>query len=341
MQPESHSSLPEGFSFRAGALDDLGALVGLLNDYWEPLLGMRKVSIDDAQMLFSWPGFDVDASVRVVQSPDGRLVGSIMVRDLSSPPVHPDLLGCVHPDFEGRGIGRTLITWAEERSRQAIARVPDGARVSMHLMTSPLHEPTLRLFDRLNLEAIRYALFMVAQLDKAPPEPQWPENIVLCTYQDRPDLRAVFRAIDETFRDHWGHVDGPEAERLERFQYRIENDKDFDPTLWFLAMDGEEIAGLAGCVPKIGDDETMGLVDVLGVRRPWRRNGLGLALLHHAFGEFHRRGKKLVGLGVDADSLTGATRLYEKAGLRVARQIVTYEKELRPGEELAKQSIED
>jgi hypothetical protein len=47
-----------------------------------------------------------------------------------------------------------------------------------------------------------------------------------------------------------------------------------------------------------------------------------------------------VGLGVDADSLTGATRLYEKAGMHVVRELATYEKELRAGEELARQSVE-
>jgi len=76
------------------------------------------------------------------------------------------------------------------------------------------------------------------------------------------------------------------------------------------------------------------------VRRPWRRKGLGLALLLHSFGEFYRRGRRRVGLGVDAQSLTGATRLYEKAGMRVARVYNTYEKELRPGVDLSTQSVQ-
>ena len=83
----------------------------------------------------------------------------------------------------------------------------------------------------------------------------------------------------------------------------------------------------------------MGWVSTLGVRRPWRRKGLGLALLQHSFGEFHRRGKCRVGLGVDADSLTGATRLYEKAGMEVHRQYASYEKELRAGVDLSTQSM--
>lgn len=83
----------------------------------------------------------------------------------------------------------------------------------------------------------------------------------------------------------------------------------------------------------------MGWVDQLGVRRPWRRSGLGLALLHHTFGEFYRRGFTRVALGVDASSLTGATRLYERAGMYVARKYLTLEKELRPGVELGTQTV--
>jgi mycothiol synthase len=63
-----------------------------------------------------------------------------------------------------------------------------------------------------------------------------------------------------------------------------------------------------------------------------------VALLQHSFRELYARGQKKVGLGVDAASLTGATRLYERAGMHVARQYDTYEKELRPGRDLSTQT---
>jgi ribosomal protein S18 acetylase RimI-like enzyme len=70
------------------------------------------------------------------------------------------------------------------------------------------------------------------------------------------------------------------------------------------------------------------------VRRPWRKKGLGLALLTHSFGEFYKRGMKTIGLGVDASNPTGATRLYQRAGMTVASEFLTFEKELRPGRSL-------
>ena len=89
--------------------------------------------------------------------------------------------------------------------------------------------------------------------------------------------------------------------------------------------DGDEIAGVLRGEPQRFD---AGWVGALGVRKKWRKRGLGLALLHHAFGEFHRRGETKVALGVDAQNPTGATRLYERAGMHVAYEAVAFQKEL-------------
>lgn len=68
----------------------------------------------------------------------------------------------------------------------------------------------------------------------------------------------------------------------------------------------------------------------LGVRPAWRGRGLGRALLVHAFGDFHRRGERRVGLGVDSENATGATRLYESVGMHVDQETVVWEKVLVP-----------
>lgn len=102
-------------------------------------------------------------------------------------------------------------------------------------------------------------------------------------------------------------------------------------------MDGDVVAGAAMCIYLDGN----GWVDELGVRREWRKRGLGLALLYHAFGEFYRRGTHEVGLGVDAQSLTGATRLYERAGMHPLLHYDTFAKVLRDGVELATETLEE
>ncbi len=68
---------------------------------------------------------------------------------------------------------------------------------------------------------------------------------------------------------------------------------------------------------------------MLFTRRPWRKQGVGAALLGDAFGRFWQRGERSVGLGVDAANDTGAFRLYERAGMAPALGWVVYEKKLR------------
>jgi ribosomal protein S18 acetylase RimI-like enzyme len=64
------------------------------------------------------------------------------------------------------------------------------------------------------------------------------------------------------------------------------------------------------------------------VRPPWRRRGLGRALLLSSFEEFRRRGSSRVGLGVDTENATGAVRMYEEAGMRAVRRNDSYELKL-------------
>lgn len=82
-----------------------------------------------------------------------------------------------------------------------------------------------------------------------------------------------------------------------------------------------------------GGKEQTGFVDKLGVRRPWRRRGIALALLYTVFGEFYRRDTHTIILGVDSQSETGAVQLYQRAGMWMERETISYEKELRPGKE--------
>jgi ribosomal protein S18 acetylase RimI-like enzyme len=61
-------------------------------------------------------------------------------------------------------------------------------------------------------------------------------------------------------------------------------------------------------------------VRTLGVREEMRGRGLGKALLHQSFTDFYRRGVPKVGLAVDSQNPTGATRLYQKVGMQIAEQ---------------------
>ena len=324
----------EGFTIRPATMRDLEEVVSLFNSCSLATIGVEEIWIDAMRNEWQQPGFDLETASIIVLSSKGKVVGYVDVWDVVNPPVHPWVWGCVHPDWEGRGIGIGLMTWAQNRVRQAIPMVPEDARVAMLCSAISTHEPSKRLFEKMGGKLIRHFWQMVIELDHEPPTPQWPEGITLRQYNPNHDAERFFRAFDEAFKDHWGNIDEPFEEGYKRWLHFATKSEVYDPTLWFMAMKGDEVTGVVRSRSRSDEDPDMGWVSVLGVRRSWRGRGIGLALLQYAFGEFFLRDKRRAGLGVDASNLTGATRLYKMAGMHVRRQYDTYELELRPGVEM-------
>ncbi len=326
--------LPAGFTSRPPTQDDLPLAADLFNACSRQMIGAEEFNPSDIQTEWTTPGLNAETDQHLVFSPDGRLAGYVEVWTLGETPVYPSVWGRVHPDFEGLGIGSALLAWAEARARQVLEQVPADARVAFRCGTIDTHTPSNQLLQDFDMSLIRHSYQMRIAMDAAPPEPIWPQGIQVRNYQDG-DIKAVYEADDEAFQDHFGYVpEDPEAS-LARFSHFFLEDEGFDPDLWFLAMDGNQVAAVCLCRTHSWEDPTMGWVSSLGVRRPWRKQGLGLALLQHAFGVYWRRGLKSVGLGVDGLNLTGALRLYERAGMHAYRTYHRYEKEIRPGRELS------
>ena len=260
----------------------------------------------------------------MVTSPDGRVVG---YEEFFNRHAHVSLNGdgYVHPEFKGQGIGTTLLRCLDERARIEISQA----------------EPDLRVFIRNGMAiddktarethaAEGYGPSVLIGEWRSPLKPPRRRSAGTTAWNYVPfDLEQhdhqVYLAHEEAFRDHWGHTPHP----YEFWQGNMHGREDFDPTLWFIAWAGDEVAGYSLCRFRNG----LGWVNTLGVRRAWRKQGLGMALLQHSFGEFYKRGENIIGLGVDASNPTGATRLYERAGMHVASEFVIYEKEYRPGRE--------
>jgi mycothiol synthase len=326
------------FGLRPASLEDLPEAVAMFNLCSCESIGKDEFDLEDYRNEWQDPGIDLAADTRVAQTPDGAIVGCIEVWN-TPPYVNCWIWGRVHPEFRGQGIGTALMDWAEERARIALDRAPDGARIKLEAATISSHLPSAELLADRGYSVARYSMTMERTLDGELPAPIWPAGIAVRTMQPGEEL-AVYRVENETFRDHWGHAEAPESEGYPLWRHRAIEDPNHDPSLWFLAWDGDQIAGVALCQPfRIGEPDT-GWVSTLGVRRPWRRQGLAEALLYHSFVELRRRGRTSVGLGVDASSLTGATRLYEKVGMRATREFVTYEKELRSGRDLTTRTVE-
>ncbi|MDQ3942197.1 MAG: GNAT family N-acetyltransferase [Actinomycetota bacterium] len=290
--------------------------------------GVTDMSVE--VMLDDWHSLDLAEEAVIVTSPDGRTAAYADVLNRSF--VIVSIYGYVHPDYRGMGLGSYLVAWGERWTRDHMPQAQENARVVAQHYINSANEAARRLLENSGYTPVRGIYVMEIKLEEAPPLPHWPADLSVRTFVPDRDERAVFEAVEDAFRDMWGRPRGT----FERF-VGMTKAESFDPSLWFLALEGEEIAGVTLCKTLAGE----GWVDVVGVRRPWRNRGLGLALLRHAFTEYHRRGTPRVSLSVDAESVTGAPRLYGRAGMRVRESYVIHLKELRPGVDLGKRSEAD
>lgn len=333
--PGDHFNLPDGFQARPFTLADGQAVVDLANAVSQKYTGRPEASLSVFKSFWQNPDFNLHTSTRVITAPEGQIIAYVDLHDTDVVPVQPNFWGRVHPAYEGLGIGQALLSWAEWRARQVFTRLPEDVRVVMGTYVWSTAKPALQLFKSCEFKHCRNFWRMTIEFNGPPPEPVWPEGITLSTFAERPDLRAIIQADVDAFRDHWGYVEQPIEDLEKKWHHWIDNEPDITPEGWLLAMDGEEIAGISLCRQREYTDPDMGWVNSLGVRRPYRKKGLGLALLRQSFSMFYENGRKSAGLGVDADNLTGATRLYEKAGMSVQRNDMVFEKELRPGRDLS------
>ena len=302
---------------------DLNAVAQLIYDVCEAD-GDTTVAVSPEELKHEWQndGFNVDADAFLVQTEDERVVGyEEFGNEKDHVQLHAD--GYVHPDFKGLGIGTSLLRAVEVRAREDMKLAKPDLRVSIHSTIDNKDEEGHALHKTEGYFSTRYHWRMEIKLDAAPSAPAWPDGIEVRPFVKDEHAVAVWQAQNEAFRDHPGSHDATFEEWLHS---RID-DPEYNPDLWAIAWDGKEVAGFSLNRFRMG----IGWIRSLGVRRPWRKKGLGIALLQLSFGEFYKRGKNVVGLGVDASNPTGATRLYQRAGMYAASEFVIYEKELRAG----------
>ena len=320
------SLLDTNFQLRPVRWSDLDAVARLIYDVCAAD-GDDSVAVTPEELKHEWetPGFNLEQDAFLVESRDGRIAG---FEEFNNGHAHAILQtdGYVHPDFKERGIGTALLRVIEKRALDEMALAEPDVRVSLRSTIDSRDAASHDLHRNEGYLPLRYHWRMEIVLDGPPSVPKFPEGIQLRPFVKGEHDVAVWQAQNEAFRDHWGSHD----QTLEEWKHSRFGDPEFDPSLWAIAWEGDEVAGFSLNRFRMG----IGWIRTLGVRRPWRKRGLGEALLYHSFGEFYRRGMKTIGLGVDAQNPTGATRLYQKVGMYAASEFLTYEKQLRTGRDV-------
>jgi mycothiol synthase len=235
--------------------------------------------------------------------------------------------GCfIHPESGTVEMGVALCRRVEARARLRLADAHAGELspgATLTIWAAATNGPAHLALEAEGFGPARHIWGMELALgDEPPPVPTWPSGIVVRACATEDDLRAAHATVNDAFQDHWGYA----SRSFEEYSQSMIQIAGFDPTLWFLAVEEGSGAVVGTALCEALPDR--GWVNDLGVRRAWRGRGIGDALLRHAFGVFHARGMRLVGLGVDSQNLTGATRLYERAGMRIERQYDVYTKAL-------------
>lgn len=325
------NTLPDGLTARPTVLEDLPGIAARMAAHEKKLDGAVDTTLEDLHIYYQSPRINQETDTLTIFNGE-RQVASIIMDQMEHARIDANFE--VDPEYWGRGIEDYLFSWAEEWAHRQIALADPGVRVCLDMRISSKDAAWHDLYIQRGMRQIRSFWRMKISMQEPPETPIWPAGIAVRTFS--PEMAyAVYEANEKAFKDHWGYM--PHSfEEWKRWSMEREA---FDPSRWFLAMDGERIAGFSLCALE-GEDRSEGWVHDLGVLRPWRRHGLGLALLLHSFGEFYRQGIGEIYLGVDSESLTGAVRLYERAGMHVVRQFNRYEKELRAGKELSTQTVE-
>jgi mycothiol synthase len=314
----------DGVVVRAPRADESAAVTDLLNACSIDDIGTPDTHVADVERWWRQGTFDRETDAWVAVADDGRFAGFVMFEsdghggDLSFD-------GYTHPEFRDRGIGSRLAELGERRA------IDEAARHGLSLPVTVMHGAWgdsigARFLEARGYRATRCFLHMRIDMDAPPAAPRWPEGIRVEGFERGRDEPRFHECIEEAFADHWNHTRRPLDQWV---RDKIEGEPYFDGSLWFRAMDGESMVGAVVALARTVEDPGAGWVSDVAVVRPWRGRGIGLALLLHEFGALYGAGARAALLAVDADSSTGAGRVYERAGMRVVRRIYAYAKELR------------
>jgi mycothiol synthase len=271
--------------------------------------------------------FDPAQDIVVVEVKD-KVIGFAYVNwtDESNGPRALRHTGYLLPAWRRMRIGQAMLAWAERRLSHTAAGLPDNRSELFHLFTADTEVGTRALLTANGYQLVRYSFEMVCPLIGDLPEIPLPEGFELRPAAPE-HYRTVFEANNEAFEDHWGHV--PLTESV--MQWWMES-PDFQPDLWKVAWDGDQVAGM---VLNFIDhkenrkyDRKRGYTEDICVRRPWRRRGLARALIANSLQMFQEMGMQEAGLGVDTENPTGALRLYEGLGFNAVKRYTAFRKPL-------------
>ena len=306
---------------RPATRGDIPEIVDLLNACDVAEIGEPDSTPEDLENDWAMEGFDPTSDAWVAEGPQG-LVGYAYAGDqFRTGELEADLW--VHLEHYEPELGGRLLGLAERRAAAlAVERGYEAPTLDVYCLATS--RPKRDLLRKHGYELKRTVYRMSVDLGGGLPasEPaEAPEGLEIRNFRPGIDEQVMFETMHDAFVDHFRQSDEP----FEAWKTRLLGHPNFLPELWWLAWDdaGEAAGGVIAY-----DHGDLGWIQGLGVRRPWRRRGLGAALLAHALAAFGARGQSRVDLGVDAEGATRPLRLYERAGMQASAAYELFTKPL-------------
>jgi mycothiol synthase len=330
-EPAAAAGLPAGVSLRGFAGDsDLPAFVAIFRAANEADRIEERTTLEGMRNWLGHPSRSFDASRDlVVASVDGEPIAYGWASWVDTSDGHREYMtrGHVHPDWRSQGVGTAILRHNEAHLRE-LAAAHDIDRPRVYGAGAPERRPgAVALLESNGYQPVRYFFDMVRPTLDDITVRDLPEGIEIRPVAGRERLRQLFDADVEAFRDHWGGFDATD----EAFEQWL-TDPEYDPSLFVVAWDGDEIAGGVTNVIQAQENEELGrrrgLLDSVFVRRPWRGRGLAAALVGRSLELLREHGMESAWLGVDADNPNGALRLYQNAGFVIDLRSTGYRKPL-------------
>ncbi len=238
------------------------------------------------------------------------------------------LRGYVHPTWQRHGIGHALLAWGERGAAERAKASPTDRGLVLGTWVDERRTTKIALLREQGYEPVRWFFEMLRPNLDAVEVPPLPEGLEIRPMGNhREEWRVLFDADVEAFQDHWGGFAADEA----AFEEWV-SDPNFDPSLYVVAWDGDRIAGAVENGIYTADNELFGRrrgwLDSVFVRRPWRRRGLGAALVARSLVLLREAGMAEAMLGVDSDNPSGALGLYKRAGFEEHQRSSAFRKPL-------------
>jgi mycothiol synthase len=264
----------------------------------------------------------------VIVEVDGKVVGAAGVERVVRGDVpNYQIWGTVHPDMRRRGLGTALLGWNLARARVRASREDPLVRVELASFSEDTEIGQRALLTSAGFKAVRHFFLMRRQgLDDIPEAPV-PDGLEIRPVTED-QWRTILEAENEAFRDHWGHREMTES------TYRSTFDRaELDTSLWVVAWDGDQVAGVVQNWVWPEENERLGVkrgwLEHISVRRPWRRRGLARAITAASLVKYREVGLDEAMLGVDSENPNGALGLYEGLGFTVESRAAAYRRDLR------------